>query len=77
MWRSVLLVTCTALFGCDDSTDWRLYRGSIVGGVDKVHMATFDALEKGSYNEGNCKLTADLFQAQPGVTVPYWCEKAN
>ena len=52
-----------------------LYRGSVVSGVSRVHVATFDAYESYGYNWENCNIAADLFKAQEGVKVKYWCEK--
>lgn len=41
-------------------------------------MASFDADESSpTYNQENCILTANLFMAQPGVTVRYWCERGG
>ena len=41
-----------------------LYRGSVVSGVLRVHVATFDADESYAYNWENCNIAADLFKAQ-------------
>ena len=52
-----------------------LYRGSLVGGGEmRIHVATFDAAERADYNQNNCEISQQLFAAQPGVTVKYWCE---
>jgi len=67
------------LSGCDwfDGGDvYTLYRASPVG-VMRIHMATFDAKETGTYNLDNCQIAARLFKSQPGVTVDYWCEKGR
>jgi len=50
-----------------------LYRSSVVG-VERIHIATFDADEGEGYNGANCEIARDLFQKQPGVKVRYWCE---
>ena len=55
---------------------YSLYRGSVFGDL-RIHMATFDADEGDNYNFNNCQIAADLFQKQPGVIVPYWCEKGR
>lgn len=52
-----------------------LYRGSFVSGVSRVNVATLDADESYAYNWENCNIAADLFKAQEGVKVKYWCEK--
>lgn len=66
------------LTGCDRgapaNSTYTLYRGSIAEVGGRVHMATFDAAESGSYNMENCNIARGLFEAQPGVTVRYWCE---
>jgi hypothetical protein len=56
---------------------YTLYRSSaVVGGKTwRLHVATFDAVEGAEYNRGNCEIAKRLFQAQPGITVEYWCER--
>jgi hypothetical protein len=43
----------------------------------RLHVATFDAQESESYNRENCLVAANLFAAQPGVKVRYFCEKGR
>ena len=62
------------LAGCGDGDVYTLYRSSVVAGVERVHVATFDAKGRRDYNEGNCAIARDLFVAQPSVIVRYWCE---
>ena len=66
-------------FGFRTSEDevYTLYRSSAVTNDPslRVHVATFDSSDGGSYNKGNCEIAIDLFQKQPGVVVRYWCEK--
>lgn len=57
-----------------DSDVYTLYRDSVVPGIEKVHVATFDTSEGREYNRGNCMLARDLFQRQPGVKTNFWCE---
>lgn len=56
---------------------YTLYRSSAVDGgrTWRLHVATFDAVDGAEYNQGNCDVAMSLFQAQPGVTVKYWCER--
>ena len=66
--------------GCKpaDGNVYTLYRSSPVQGYSqRIQMATFDADGPEYVNRGNCEIAADLFQAQPGVTVKYWCEKGR
>jgi hypothetical protein len=81
---SLAAFTAAALLaGCAGPTDdgaHTLYRSSPVepDGKDwRLHVATFDAVDGDSYNAGNCRIAADLFAAQPGITVRYWCEKGR
>ncbi len=53
---------------------YTLYRSNPYLKDMRVHVATFDADEKGSYNQENCEVARGLFQKQPGVSVRYWCE---
>lgn len=62
-------------FGAADDHVYTLYRGSPLGSDVRVHVATFDADEKGDYNRENCDTARRLFQSQPGVRVRYWCER--
>jgi hypothetical protein len=73
-----LLLTLAPLFAisaCGNGEPYTLYRGSPVIENARIHIASFDAKEKESYNMENCQIAAELFQKQPGVTVKYWCEK--
>ena len=66
--------TLFLLSACSDGGEtYTLYRGSTVGDM-RIHVATFDAAEGGDYNQTNCKIAAELFVAQPDVSVTYWCE---
>jgi hypothetical protein len=56
---------------------YSLYRTSLVDGVAKVHIATFDTTNGGDYNLENCQLTAELFQNQPNVETKFWCEQGR
>lgn len=82
------LATCLAIFllvevqagiGFRTSEDdvFTLYRSSAVNGgaTWRLHVATFDASDGKAYNLENCETAKSLFQAQPMVTVRFWCEK--
>ncbi|MGE4013649.1 MAG: hypothetical protein AB7G15_16085 [Alphaproteobacteria bacterium] len=56
---------------------WTLYRASVVAGITRIHVATFDASEGFNFNRVNCEIAGGLFQAQPGVIVRYWCEQGQ
>lgn len=58
----------------DDASAWHLYRSSAVEDVEEpIHVATFDADEGEEYNEKNCEIARELFQAQGRLSVRYWC----
>jgi hypothetical protein len=68
--------------GCDVQTDIygraaTLYRSSVSDELARYHIATFDATENAQYNWENCQIARELFLAQPGVKVRYWCEKGR
>jgi hypothetical protein len=75
------IALCGALIGLSanrllfEGKSYTLYRDSATGKELRLHVATFDAGETEDYNRENCVLAVNLFQAQPGVTVRYWCEK--
>jgi len=73
---TALLASCT-LGGAGDSQTYTLYRDSLVQGISRIHIATFDSTDGETYNQENCKLAQDLFQRQPGVTTKFWCEKGR
>lgn len=83
LWGHGLRTTCLAslllVSGCGvtDSDTYTLYRSSVLDGVNRIHVATFDTKDGNDYNEGNCRLAADLFQQQPGVKTRFWCEKGR
>ena len=65
------------LAGCEARTPtYTLYRSSMTGPM-RIHVATFDSNDGDEYNRENCQVGADLFAAQPGVKVRYWCEKGR
>jgi hypothetical protein len=73
---SIAFIALVALLaGCVEGQDaYTLYRSSALDRNMRIHMATFDAEDGADYNRENCQIAADLFEAQPGVTVAYWCE---
>ena len=77
MARYILIVgvVALALSGCDSSTrTYTLYRNSVAATEARYHVASFDAADGEDYNRENCFIARDLFAAQPGVMVKYWCE---
>ena len=81
--RTASCTACLALTlvisgcGVTDSNTYTLYRSSVLDGINRIHIATFDAVDGEDYNEGNCRLAAELFQQQPGVKTRFWCEKGR
>jgi hypothetical protein len=64
--------------GCADSSDtYTLYRSSHLDPSKRIHVATFDARESGTYNFENCSLASDLYNAQDEIRVRFWCEKGR
>jgi hypothetical protein len=69
--------------GVSRADAYTLYRNSALDmnadgqSAMRIHIATFDAKESGTYNQENCETARKLFQQQPGVTVKYWCEKGR
>lgn len=43
----------------------------------RIHVTTFDAKDGEAFNAENCEIARQLFQAQPGVTVRFWCERGR
>lgn len=66
------------LAGCwDDSGVYTLYRSSVFDANGRIHVASFDAVDGDKYNNENCQIGRDAYQAQRGVVVRYWCEKGR
>jgi hypothetical protein len=77
--RKSYLTVALALAACkpaNGDATYTLYRGSVTGPM-RIHVATFDSVDGEDYNRENCDIARTLFQAQPGVTVKYWCEKGR
>lgn len=71
----VAALVAFAASACRPTADvYTLYRGSVANGIERVHVATFDARHGASYNATNCEVARSLFSTQPGVSVQYWCE---
>ena len=73
------LLLLASVVGCSSrasSTEtYTLYRSSVVAGIKRVHVGSFDASDGDEYNRENCQLAAQLFQGQAGVQTEFWCEK--
>jgi hypothetical protein len=69
-----------ALAGCErpvpDGEVATLYRQSVVG-MERVHLATFDARDGRNFNWLNCSATAESLNARDDTLVPYWCEQGR
>jgi hypothetical protein len=69
------------LSACANDTEERprytLYRNSVTDTLARYHVASFDASDGDRYNQENCEVARQLFQAQPGVSTRFWCEKGR
>lgn len=68
-----LLSACGPL----ESDIYTLYRNSATDSNMRLHIATFNSKDGHDYNMENCDAAKSLFQAQPGVTTRFWCEKGS
>lgn len=73
------LLLCSGCSGrfISEKNIYTLYRNSVMNPSMRIHVATFDSNDGEKYNKENCELARSLFQAQPGVTVKFWCEKGR
>jgi hypothetical protein len=71
---AALLLSVQATGWAQDGT-FTLYRSSAFDQLARVHVGTFDAADGTDYNRENCEQARQLFQAQPGVKVRFWCEQ--
>jgi hypothetical protein len=76
---AIPFLAAVAMIGCSssrsgDSGAYTLYRTSVVSGINRVHVATFDAKDGGAYNRENCELAAGFFSGQPSIETRFWCE---
>jgi hypothetical protein len=74
---AVVFSIATASGSTPDVKVYTLYRNSVTDEQMRIHVATFDALESGEYNRGNCEQAQLLFQNQAGVKTIFWCEKGR
>ena len=63
--------------GAEGRDTFTLYREGIKHPAHRMHIASFDAEKDAAYNKKNCELAQQLFQAQPGVTTKFWCERGR
>ncbi|MDP1731123.1 MAG: hypothetical protein Q8L54_08110 [Devosia sp.] len=77
--KRLLLGLGILLTGCSDdrSPTYTLYRNSPVDASMRVHVATYDANDRGSFNQGNCRHASDLLNKQGVVGVKWWCEEGR
>lgn len=78
-WAVCGAVFCTLSAGCapSDAATSTLYRSSALDTAARIHVATFDAGDGDAYNTENGRTAADLFAAQPGTRVRFWCERGR
>lgn len=57
----------------NDSSVYTLYRTYISKSDGRVHLATFDAKESKTVNQGNCQATAELWNRRE-KSAKFWCE---
>ena len=72
-----IVVTALALAGCGGDDSYTFYRNSPLDAAMRIHIASFDSGEGAAYNQENCRVAAELFNAQPGVASRFWCEKGR
>lgn len=76
--KSCILMTLLLMAGCDSlQSSYTLYRNSVTNENMRIHIATFDSSDGPDYNQGNCRIAAELFQKQDGVKTKFWCEKGS
>lgn len=76
-YSPVLALLILAGCGAEGRDTYTLYRNGITDPAQRLHVATFDSEEGKDYNEKNCALAQQLFQAQPGVKTKFWCERGR
>jgi hypothetical protein len=80
--RAITIVALAALASapvqaddCDPPNSFKLYRTSTVG---LIYVATFNRPdERPDFNEGNCRMVAEMLAAKVGVTSAWWCDPAD
>lgn len=84
----LLLASCGGSGGGDRSETFTLYRNSFMDRSARVHWATFDADDSGSYNMNNCMMAARLLNANVTASASaegkerdpstgFWCESGS
>jgi hypothetical protein len=74
---ALVLLVCALAGACSHKRrvdTYTLYRNGAVNDTLRIHVASFDAAEPGSYNHDTCERVRELFQLQPTVTSRFWCE---
>lgn len=84
----IVTIALLAIGGCaseDDGHPATLYRNSILDTSMRIHFASFDAPDKGTFNIDNCEMVARILNANliasaeaegkaPHSSVGFWCE---
>ncbi|MBA3774614.1 MAG: hypothetical protein H0X13_19620 [Ramlibacter sp.] len=77
LYSAVAFAVFLGACGASDGDVFTLYRSSPLDTEARIHVASFDSLDGGSYNRENCDIAQGLFLKQGGVTARYWCEKGR
>lgn len=85
--KAMLLCCFAGVSGCgtDASDAFTLYRNSSVDRTMRIHWASFDTKDSGSYNMNNCMMGARLLNAnvtaiakadgkERDPSIGFWCE---
>jgi hypothetical protein len=68
-----IALSCMSSASASDASIYTLYRTYVGKSDGRVHLATFDAKESKSVNQGNCQATADLWNKRE-KSAKFWCE---
>jgi len=72
-----VFISVAFFYFTSNHVSYTLYRNSESNEEDKIHIASFEAMESERYNRENCEIARGLFQSQPFVRVKYWCDRTK
>ena len=73
----LLLAACNQTNVQTEANVYTFYRNSILEPSMRIHVATFDSVDRTDYNRASCEEAAGLYRKHDTEKKNWWCEKGR